>query len=99
LVPGIVELGLHELIGACGYPSTKVLSGWHSLGTLLLAKCARKPRVSHTDALADDDAHGLLLGLTALPRATHLTGYSYRVRRQSNEQLLAATCRRLRELG
>ena len=99
LVPGIVELGLHELIGACGYPSTKVLSGWHSLGTLLLAKCARKPRVSHTDALADDDAHGLLLGLTALPRATHLTGYSYGVRRRSNEQLLAAICRRLRELG
>ena len=99
LVPGIVELDLHELVGSCGYPSTKVLSAWHSLGTLLLAKCARKPRVSHTDALADDDALGLLLGLTALPKATHLTSYSYRVRRASNEQLLTGTCRRLRELG
>ena len=99
LVPGIVELHLHELVGSCGYPSTKVLSAWHSLGTLLLAKCARKPRVSHTDALADDDALGLLLGLTALPKATHLTSYSYRVRRASNEQLLTGTCRRLRELG
>jgi len=99
LVPGIVELGLHELISGCGYPSTKVLDAWHSLGTLLLAKCARKPRVSHTHALADDDALGLLLGLTALPKATHLTSYSYRVRRQSNEQLLAAVTRRLRELG
>ena len=99
LVPGIVELHLHELIGACGYPSTKVLSAWHSLGTLLLAKCARKPRVSHTDALADDDALGLLLGLTALPKATHLTSYSYRVRRASNEQLLTGLTRRLRQLG
>jgi transposase len=99
LVPGIVELALHELIAGCGYPSTKVLSCWHSLGTLLLAKCARKPRVSHTHALADDDALGLLLGLTALPKATHLTSYSYRVRRQSNEQLLVALTRRLRELG
>src|SRR2546429_213314 len=70
LVPGIVELGLHELAGECGYPSTKVLSAWHSLATLLLAKCARKPRVSHAHALADDDALGLLLGLTALPKAT-----------------------------
>ena len=26
LVPAIVELGLPELIGSCGYPSTKVLS-------------------------------------------------------------------------
>ena len=99
LVPGIVELGLHELISACSYPSTRVLSAWHSLGSLLLAKCARKPRVSHTHALADDDALGLLLGLTALPKATHMTTYSYRVRRSSNEQLLTALTRRLRELG
>jgi hypothetical protein len=99
LVPGIVELGLHELVSSCRYPSTKVLSAWHSLGSLLLAKCARKPRVSHTHALADDDALGLLLGLTALPKATHLTSYSYRVRRTSNEQLLAGLTRRLRELG
>jgi transposase len=99
LVPGIVELGLHELVSSCGYPSTKVLSAWHSLASLLLAKCARTPRVSHTHALADDDALGLLLGLTALPKATHLTSYSYRVRRQSNEQLLTSVTRRLRELG
>jgi hypothetical protein len=99
LVPGIVELGLHELIAECGYPSTKVLSAWHSLGTLLLAKCARKPRVSHTHALADDEGLGLLLGLTALPKATHLTSYSYRVRRASNEQLLTGLTRQLRKLG
>lgn len=98
LLPGIVELGLHELISSCGYPSTRVLSAWHSLGALLLAKCARKPRVSHTHALADDDGLGLLLGLTALPKATHLTSYSYRVRRSSNEKLLAGLTRRLREL-
>jgi hypothetical protein len=99
LVPGIVELALHELVSTCNYPSTKVLSAWHSLAALLLAKCARKPRVSHTHALADDDALGLLLGLTALPKATHLTSYSYRVRRSSNEQLLTGVTRRLRELG
>lgn len=99
LVPGIVELGLHELVSTCGYPSTKVLSAWHSLGTLLLAKCARKARVSHTHALADDEGLGLLLGLTALPKATHLTSYSYRVRRQANERLLASVTGRLRELG
>jgi transposase len=98
LVPGLVELGLHELISGSGYPSTKVLSAWHSLGSLLLAKCARKPRVSHTHALADDDALGLLLGLTALPKATHLTSYSYRVRRSANEQLMSGLTRRLREL-
>jgi transposase len=99
LVPGIVQLGLPELISAAAYPSTSVLSSWHSLGALLLAKCARKARVSHTDALSDDAGLGLLLGLTALPKATHLCSYSYRVRRQSNEELLAGVVRRLRELG
>jgi transposase len=99
LLPGIVELSLHELVAQCGYPQTKVLSAWHSLGSLLLAKCARTPRVSHTHALADDDALGLLLGLTALPKATHLTSYSYRVRRSSNEKLLRGLARRLRGLG
>jgi len=99
LVPAIVELGLPELVRAAGYPSTSVLSAWHSLGSLLLAKCARTARLSHTWALADDPGLGLLLGLSALPKATHLSSYSYRVRRQSNEQLLAGVTRRLRELG
>jgi hypothetical protein len=99
LVPGIVELGLPELVRSAGYPSTTVLGAWHSLGALLLAKCARKARVSHTDALSDDRGLGLLLGLTALPKATHLTSYSYRVRRQANERLLVGATRRLRELG
>jgi transposase len=99
LVPAIVQLGLPELVRAAGYPSTKALSAWHSLGALLLAKCARTARVSHTDALSDDRGLGLLLGLTALPKATHLSGYSYRVRRASNERLLAGAVRRLRELG
>jgi hypothetical protein len=99
LLPGIVTLGLPELISTAGYPATTVLSSWHSLGALLLAKCARKARVSHTDALSDDPGLGLLLGLTALPKATHLSSYSYRVRRSSNEQLLTAIVRRLRELG
>jgi transposase len=99
LMPGIVELGLPELIAASGYPSTTQLSAWHSLGALLLAKCARVARVSHSDIVSDDPGLGLMLGLTALPKATHLSSYSYRVRRATNEQLLAATVRRLRELG
>jgi transposase len=99
LVPAICELGLPELVRSAGYPKTTVLSAWHSLGALLLAKCARAPRVSHTHALSDDRGLGLMLGLTALPKATHLGSYSYRVRRESNERLLAGASGRLRELG
>lgn len=99
LIPGLVELGLPELIASAGFPATSVLSAWHSLGALLLAKCARTARISHTDGLADDQALALLLGLTALPKATHLSSYSYRVRRDANQALLAGVVGRLRELG
>ena len=99
LAPAIAELGLAELAGSCGYPSTTVLSAWHSLGTLLLHKCARTPRASHAFALADDPGLALLMGLTALPKATHLTSYSYRARRTSSEKLLSGVTGRLRELG
>jgi transposase len=99
LAPAIAELGLSQLAGSCGYPSTTVLSAWHSLGSLLLHKCARTPRSSHAHALADDPGLALLMGLTALPKATHLGSYSYRVRRSSSERLLGAVTGRLRELG
>ena len=99
LAPAIVELGLSQLAGSCGYPSTTVLSAWHSLGSLLLHKCARTPRASHAHALADDPGLALLMGLTALPKATHLTSYSYRARRTASEKLLAGVTGRMRELG
>ena len=99
LVPAIAKLGLSDLVASCGYPSTTVLSAWHSLGSLLLHKCARTPRANHAHALADDPGLALLMGLTALPKATHLGSYSYRVRRASSERLLAGVTGRLRELG
>ena len=99
LVPAIAELGLSDIVSSCGYPSTTVLSAWHSLGSLLLHKCARTPRASHAHALADDPGLALLMGLTALPKATHLTSYSYRARRTASEKLLAGVTGRMRELG
>jgi hypothetical protein len=99
LVPAMVDVGLPELISSAGYPQTRVLSALHSIGSLLLAKCARRPRASHLEALGADPGLGMLLGLTALPKATHLTSYSYRVRRESNTALMTGLIRRLRTLG
>jgi transposase len=99
LVPGMVDLTLHQLIDSCDYPATSTLSAWHSIGTLLLAKCARQPRTHHIDALTDDLGLALTLGLTALPKATHLTSYSYRVHRDSNQRLLRGLITALRPFG
>jgi transposase len=99
LLPAMAELDLPGLVRSAGYPGTRVLSAWQSVGTLLLAKCARKARVHHIDALTDDAGLALALGLTALPKATHLGSYSYRIRRESNQALLSGLVRALRGQG
>ena len=99
LFPAICDVGLPDLISGAGYPSTRELSSWQSTGTLLLAKCARKPRVSHAGTLADDEGLAFTLGLTALPKTTHLGTYSWRIRRDSNRALLTGLVQALRPLG
>ena len=99
LLPAMTQAGLPDLVSSAGYPSTRDLSSWQSIGTLLLAKCARKPRVSHAGTLADDEGLAFTLGLTALPKATHLGTYSWRVRRESNQKLLTGLVQALRPLG
>jgi transposase len=99
LFPAMAELGLPALVRAAGYPSTGQLSSWQSVGSLLLAKCARKARIHHAGSLGDDAGLAFTLGLTALPKATHLGTYSWRVRRECNRKLLAGLVAALRPLG
>jgi transposase len=99
LLPALVELGYAEAVKAARYPSTRALSSWHSMSSLLLCKLARHRRIHHVEDLAADPAIGLVVGLNSLPKTTHLSGYSHRVKRSSNQRLLAALAGRLIELG
>ena len=99
LVPALVELGLDSLVAAARYPGTKVLSAFHCLASLLMLKCSRTGRAANAFPLGADPGLGLVVGLSAVPKATHLTSYSYRVRRSSNVALLAGLARRAREVG
>ena len=98
-MPAIAELGLDTLMSRARYPATSVLSSFHSLGAHLLLKCSRRGRVSNAFPLGADPGLGLLLGLSALPKATHLTGYSYRVKRTSNLSFLESMAKRCTEVG
>ena len=99
LFPAMAEVSLPGLVRAAGYPATRQLTAWQSVGSLLLAKCARKARVHHIGSLTDDAGLAFTLGLTALPKATHLGAYSWRVRREANRKLLAGLVAALRPLG
>ncbi len=99
LLPAMAELGLDEIVRRCGYPGTKVLSAFQSLGSHLLLKASRRGRVANAFPLGADPGLGLVLGLVALPKATHLTSYSYRVKRTSNLRLLEGLARRCQQVG
>jgi transposase len=99
LLPAICELGFDQAVAAAGYPGTRALSAWQSMASLLVCKLARHRRIAHVADLVADPAAGLMVGLNALPKTTHLAGYSHRVARAPNQRLLSALARRLVEAG
>jgi hypothetical protein len=99
LVPELVELDLPGLVKAAGYPGTSQLAAVNSLLALLALKLYERRRRSHVADVVHDIALGLFCGLTALPKRTHLTGYSYRTTRAHNHALLGALVDRQRAVG
>ncbi len=99
LVPELVALELPALVSAAGYPGTSQLSALHSVLALLCLKLSGRRRRSHVQDVVHDRSLGLLCGLSVLPKAWHLTTYSYRTERRQQEALLAALLPRLRAVG
>ncbi|MDA8063471.1 MAG: hypothetical protein M0T80_13790 [Actinomycetota bacterium] len=87
------------MVAGAAYPGTNVLSPFHSLASLLLVKRSRTGRAANAFPLGADPGLGLMVGLNAVPKATHLTSYSERVRRSSNVALLQGLARQCRQIG
>jgi hypothetical protein len=98
-VPELVALDLPGLIAAAGYPGTAVIPAMSSVLSLLALKLVGVRRVSHVDDLAADPAAGLFAGLVALPKATALTTYSYRLSHERQRRFLAALDRAMLDAG
>ncbi len=89
-VPELVALDLPGMVKAAGYPGTSVIPATNYLLSLLALKLVGVRRVSHVDDLAADVGAGLFAGLVALPKATALTTYSYRLDHTRQTALLGA---------
>ncbi len=87
-VPELVALDLPALVAAAGYPGTAAIGAVNYLLSLLALKLVGIRRVSHVDDLAADPGAGLFAGLTALPKTTALTSYSYRLDHHYQQALL-----------
>ena len=98
LLPGMAELRLNELVCSAAYPDTSVFAHWQLLGTLLYAKCDRWSRSRRLGSVISDAGLAFTLGLTAMPTSAELGAYSWRVRSESNRDLLTSLVRALRRL-
>ena len=88
-IPELVALDLPALVAQAGYPGTAVIPAVSYLLSLLALKLTGIRRVSHVDDLAADPGAGLFTGLCALPKATALTTYSYRLDHTRQAGMLA----------
>ncbi len=89
-LPDLVALDLPGIIAAAGYPGTAAIPAVNYVLSLLALKLTGVRRVSHVDDLAADPGAALFAGLTALPKTTALTSYSYRLDHTRQAGLLTA---------
>ena len=89
-IPDLVALDLPALVRSAGYSGTRTIGAVNYVLSLLALKLVGIRRVSHVDDLAADPGAALFAGLTALPKATALTTYSYRGQHERQRALLAA---------
>ncbi len=90
LVPGLVALELPAAVASARFPGTRTIPALASVLSLLALKLIGRRRVSHVDDVASDPGLALFAGLEALPKATALGSYSYRLSRAHDQALLAA---------
>jgi hypothetical protein len=89
-IPDLIALGIPDMVTAAGYPSTPKIPALSYVLSLLALKLTSTRRVSHVYDIAADPGAALLAGLTALPKATALTTYSYRLEHTRQAAFLAA---------
>jgi hypothetical protein len=90
VIPDLIALGLPEMVAAAGYPSTPRIPALSYVLSLLALKLTGTRRVSHVYDIAADPGAALFAALTALPKATALTAYSYRLEHRRQAAFLAA---------
>ena len=89
-LPDLLALDLPALVRAAGYPSTRDIPAISYLLSLLALKLTGTRRVSHVHDVAADPGAALFTGLTALPKTTALTTYSYRLAHAKQKAFLTA---------
>jgi hypothetical protein len=87
-LPLLARLRFDQIVQRADYPGSEMVPAVAALLGLLTLKLLDKERRSHISDFNFDEALGLFAGLNVLPKATFAADYSYRTRRQHQQQLL-----------
>jgi hypothetical protein len=87
-LPLLARLRFDQIVRRAEYPGSEMVPAIAAVLSLLSLKLLDKERRSHISDFNFDEALGLFAGLNVLPKATFATDYSYRTRRQHQQQLL-----------
>jgi hypothetical protein len=90
VIPDLIALGLPQMVASAGYPSTGKIPALSYVRSLLALKLTSTRRVSHVSDIAADPGAALFAGLTAVPKTTALTTYSYRLEHRKQAAFLTA---------
>jgi len=97
--PFVAQLGLCEAVRAAGLPQTQAISAANYLLSFLALKLLGTERYAHAGDHGFDPGAGLFAGLTALPKCTALSTYSYSLDEVHLKRLQQAFVRNARRLG
>src|SRR5262249_13951561 len=90
VIPDLIALGVPQMVAAAGSPSTGKIPALSYVLSLLALKPTTTRRVSHVYDIAADPGAALFAGLTALPKATALTTYSYRLEHRQRRAVVTS---------
>jgi len=88
-LPLLTKLDVEAMAHRASLTGSQMIPPAQYLLSYLALKLVGRERISHVMDLAHDPGAALFVGLNAIPKTTALTTYSYRVRREQTESLLA----------
>jgi len=98
-VPLMQRIDLRRVLSQVDLPGSAMIPAEQAVRTLLAMKLVGKERKSHVMDLVFDEGIALFAGLNVVPKRSYLAGYSSRVDRRTNLDLMGAWFEEMQRAG
>lgn len=88
-LPDLARIGLDQMLGAIGFPGSRMIPAGAAMRSLLALKLHNNARHSHVMSSVFDEGLALFAGLNVIPKRSFLTEYSCRINPAHHAPLMA----------